>query len=278
MLSVLHFEEVRRVTRNREATPAPMTHVHEVSSEVLVDLWHDICGREDIRLESIRDRLNNVYDPYRNEGFLSSKILLCEGETERYALPIYFRAIGFDLDENGIALIDTGGVELLEYFYLLFTELGVPTYVIWDSDTPRELDEIDNIQDKNKIKSIYNNSRRNEHLADLLGVLTPSRDDGTVFWATETVSERGAVFPHTYEETMMTILPNSEKVKGEAKNLYGTDSKSLCARFYANTAVKRGRKEGNPRKYVPGIVMQVAERLAALTEPEKQSAVRGIRQ
>lgn len=277
MLSVLRFEEIRRVTRDREVEPAPVTCVHDVGNDVLVDVWCQICDKESIDLQSIRDRLDNVYDPYRNEGFLSSKILLCEGETERHALPIYFRAIGFDLDRHGVALVDAGGVDLLDYFYLLFTELGIPTYVIWDSDTPQGVDDIDVIQSKDEKRDIQGKSHRNKSLADLVGIPIPSREDGACFWSEETVCERGAVLPFAYKQTMMTTLSDSDEVKGKAKRLYGTDSKPLVARFYAKKAVSRGREEGDAGKYVPDFVEQVVSNPKSLQEPQKQSVIRGIR-
>jgi len=276
LLNVLYFDEVRVTRKDHAVKPAPITCVDEVSADVLLKLWRELTEIDKISIESVRDRLYSVYDPYRNEGFLSSKVLLCEGNTERFALPVYFRAIGFDLDEHGIALIDAGSVDLLDYFYLMFTEMGIPTYALWDSDTPDETD-ISEVEDAKKQKSLREKSKRNQYLAKLFGMTINPREDGCYFCTTDIIADRGAVFSKKYEHTIMSILPDSEEVKGQATNLYGTHSKPLAARYYAIAAVKRGRTEGDPGKYVPDFVKQMREKLETLGMPEKQSYKLSIR-
>jgi putative ATP-dependent endonuclease of OLD family len=277
MLDVLHFDEVRVIKRERDAKPAPVTCMDEVSADVLLEVWHRLTGIDKISIESVRARLHRIYDPYRNEGFLSSKVLLCEGDTERLALPIYFRAIGFDLDEHGVALIGAGSVDLLDYFYLMFTEMGIPTYVVWDSDTPDEVD-VSTITNKDRKQDILNKSKRNHDLGQLVGVTIEPRKDNCCFCTSETIADRGAVFPKKYEHTMMVTLPDSEEVKGQATRLYGSESKPLAARYYAIEAVGRGTAEGDPSKYVPAFVTQIKAKIEALSAPEKQSVILGIRQ
>lgn len=276
MLNVLHFDEVRVIRREREVQPAPVTCVDAVSAGVLLEVWHRLTGIDKIPIESIRARLYKAYDPYRNEGFLSSKVLLCEGDTERLALPIYFRALGFDLDEHGIALIAAGSVDLLDYFYLMFTEMGIPTYLIWDSDTPDESD-VSSVTNQTRRRDILGKSKRNHQLAQLVGAAIAAREDGCCFCTGETITDRAAVFPRKYEQSMMGTLSDSEAVKGQATRLYGSDSKPLMARYYAVEAVERGTAEGDPGKYVPDFVKQVKSRLEILGVPEKQSVILGIR-
>lgn len=276
MLDVLNFHEVRVVRRDRSRRPAPATCVDEVSADVLAEVWRRLTGHPEIRVESVRARMHNVYDPYRNEGFLSSKVLLCEGATERLALPIYFRAIGYDLDEHGVAIIDVGSVDLLDCFYLMFTELGIQTYALWDGDLPNEQD-VSQVGDKQRRQAIKDKSDRNRDLCQLLGVPMEPRSDGCYFCAAELVADRAAVMPRAFEHTLMSTLPNSEEVKGEATRLYGSDSKPLAARYYAIRSVERGNAEGEPGKYVPDFVKRVAERLKVLPAPKKQSVILGIR-
>ena len=159
----------------------------------------------------------------------------------------------------------------------MFTELGIPTYAVWDSDTPDEKD-VSQVASDDRGKDIRSKSRRNYNLSQLTRVPIAPRTDECYFCTSAIIAECGAVFPKKYEDTMMVTLSDSEEVKSQATRLYGSGSKPLAARHYAIEAVERGKSEGDPSKYVPGFVKQVAEKLRTLGTPEKQSVVLGIRE
>jgi predicted ATPase len=269
LLDVSSFQEIR-VFRKGTSSKPPKTVVHEVSEETLLAVWHKQSGRDDIKLESVRERLRHVYDPYRNEGFLAKKVLLCEGPTERYALPIYFDALDYNLDRNGISIIDAGSVDLLEYFHILFSELGIPTFVLWDGDKPG-VEDIRKLQG-DPAKDANKKSKRNLYLATLLGLTPPKRSDGACFWETDQCADRCAAFARKYENSVMTMLADSDAVKGDATSLFGNDSKPLAARYYAIQAVARGQAEGDSKKFVPQIAKEILTRLPNLTPAEKLSS------
>jgi predicted ATP-dependent endonuclease of OLD family len=268
LLDVSAFQEIR-VLRKDPGSKPPKTIVHEVSEKTLLAVWHKQSGRNNIKLESVREHLRNVYDPYRNEGFLAKKVLLCEGPTERYGLPIYFDALGFNLDTNGVSIIDAGSVSLLDYFQILFTELGIPTFVLWDGDRPSAVDITKLTGDA--ATDAKDKSARNIYLASLLGLPPIKRADGACFWDADQCGEKCAVLSRKYEHSAMMLLPDSDKVKGAATKLFGSDSKPMSARFYAIQAVARGQVEGDAKKYVPQIVKEMATRLPALAAAEKIS-------
>ena len=269
LLDVSAFQEIRVLRKDAGGKP-PKTVVHEVSEKTLLAVWHKQAGRDDIKLDSVREHLRNVYDPYRNEGFLAKKVLLCEGPTERYALPIYFDALGYNLDTNGVSVIDAGSVSLLEYFQILFSELGIPTFVLWDGDKPAAADITKLTGDA--AKDAKNKSGRNAYLATLLGLPPAKRADGACFWDADQCGERCAVLSRGYEQSAMTVLPDTEQVKGAATRLFGTHSKPLNARYYAIQAVARGQAEGDVKKYVPQIAKDISGRLPALTPAAKISS------
>jgi len=269
LLDVSAFQEIR-VLRKDAASKPPKTIVHEISEETLLAVWHKQSGRNDIKLESVRERLRNVYDPYRNEGFLAKKVILCEGPTERCALPIYFEALGYNIDTNGISIIDAGSVDLLDCFYILFTELGIPTFVLWDGDKPVAADISTLVGEA--AEDARGKSKRNAGLATLLGLPPAVRADAACFWDTDQCADRCAVLAQKYEHSAMTMLPDTDKVKGAARKLFGSDSKPMAARFYALQAVARGQTEGDGKKYVPEIVKDICGRLPALTPATKLSS------
>lgn len=272
-VDVEQFQEIRVFRKQREHVP-PRTGVEQVSEYVLLKMWEKITGKTGITLQSVREHLRNAYDPFRNEGFLSKGVLLCEGPTERAAIPLYLNALGYDLDQNGISAIDAGSVDLLDYFYILLTELGIPAYVIWDGDKPVAPDIstlAGDAKDKAKKKS-----DRNKYLADLLGVPLPQESAGYYFWDTDQVTSSAAVLSRKYEDSAMTILPNSAEVKGEATRLFGSDSKPMAARYYAQRAVERGEQEGDIHKYIPKFVRDMRQQLPSLESPPKLSIKLGV--
>jgi len=273
-IDVEHFREIR-LFRRASIQKVPRSRVDYVSEDILLGVWHKISGREDIKIESVRERLRNVYNPHRNEGFLARMVILCEGPTERGTFPLYFAALGFDLDEHGIAVVDVGSVDLLSYFYLLFVEFGIPVFVVWDGDRP-ESNDLLSLGDEDR-KTAEKKSKRNAYLAKLCGVTLPMRGDGTYFTDSDMVWDRCAMFVAQYESSSMTLLPKSEQVKANAKALYGTDSKPIIARYYARHAIAVGKKQGNIAKYIPSIFKDMKEKLLRLQPASKQSDVLRLR-
>ena len=84
--------------------------------------------------ESIRELYANAYHPMRSEGFFAKRIILVEGATEQYALPIYAEALKHPLDHLGISVVDCGGKGPMDRLYRIFNELGIPCYLLFDYD------------------------------------------------------------------------------------------------------------------------------------------------
>ena len=272
-LDVEQFQEIRVFRKQRNHKP-PRTSVDHISEQVLLKIWEKLTNKTGIALHSVREHLKNVYDPFRNEGFLSKVVVVCEGPTERAALPLYMKALGYDLDQNGVSVIDAGSVDLLDYFYILLTELGIPTYVLWDGDKPNVADLTTLIGEPKK--DAQQKSTRNKYLADLLGVPLPQPQAGHYFWDADQVTASAAVLAKKYEDSAMTVLPDSPQIKGEATKLFGSDSKPMTARYYAQKAIQRGVEEGDAGKYVPKFLKDIRQVLPAMKTCPKMSVKLGI--
>ena len=83
---------------------------------------------------SMREYYSHAYNPHRNEGFFAKRILLVEGDTEEYALPIYAEALGLPLDMLGVSIVQCGGKGAMDRLYRIFNELGIPCYLLFDYD------------------------------------------------------------------------------------------------------------------------------------------------
>jgi putative ATP-dependent endonuclease of OLD family len=84
--------------------------------------------------ESLRPRLQAVMTPWINEGFFADTALLVEGEDDRAALFGGAQLRGVNLDSVGVSVIPCGGKNSLDRPAVIFGQLGIRTYLVWDSD------------------------------------------------------------------------------------------------------------------------------------------------
>jgi putative ATP-dependent endonuclease of OLD family len=79
-------------------------------------------------------RLQAILTPWMSEGFFADVVVLVEGEDDRAALVGVAKALNFDLDSLGISVIPCGGKTTLDRPFAIFSDLGIPTFVVWDGD------------------------------------------------------------------------------------------------------------------------------------------------
>jgi hypothetical protein len=83
---------------------------------------------------TLRPRLRAIMTPWMNEGFFADAVVLVEGEDDRAAVLAMAQHMDHDLEAEGISVIPCMGKCNLDRPYLIFTGLGIPTFVLWDSD------------------------------------------------------------------------------------------------------------------------------------------------
>lgn len=89
-------------------------------------------------------RLQTLMTPWTNEGFFADVVALVEGEDDRVAIVGVAKALGYDFDALDIAVIPCMGKPNLHKAAIIFRNLAIPTYVVWDSDMGGENDEVKN--------------------------------------------------------------------------------------------------------------------------------------
>lgn len=95
------------------------------------------------------------FDPERNEMFFADKIILCEGDTEKYSLPILFEKLGLNIIEQRISIVECGsknGIPLFQkvlnkfnesehkFDYCVFYDLDIPARKFKDASHKQELE------------------------------------------------------------------------------------------------------------------------------------------
>lgn len=68
------------------------------------------------------------------EGFFANGIVLVEGRSDKSALHACARLLGLDFESAGVAVLSAEGKGNLDKPYAIFTELGIPTFMLWDCD------------------------------------------------------------------------------------------------------------------------------------------------
>jgi len=69
-----------------------------------------------------------------NEAFFAKKIILVEGESESLILPYFFKLLGYDYVADNVSIVRCGGKSEIDRFYRLYSEFGIPCYIIFDGD------------------------------------------------------------------------------------------------------------------------------------------------
>jgi hypothetical protein len=163
----------------------------------------------------MRDLYSNAYNPRRNEGFFASKIILVEGVTEEYSLPIYADALeDCAFDPHGISVVECGGKGAMDRLFRVFNELHIPCYLLFDYDSGNT-DK--NITDKSK---------------ELLALVGEKLDAPQSLLVADGV----ACFPKKWEVDLAGEIPDSDHLVAEARREMGLSDdsgKPLIARYVA---------------------------------------------
>ena len=129
------FDKIRVLGKERRVADLPQeTRVKAVSMDKIAKALEEATGspKGSYTASSLRARLTNLMTPWVNEGFFANVVVLVEGESDQCAILEVARQIGFDFEKAGISVIPIRGKDSLPNPYLIFTELGIPTYVVFD--------------------------------------------------------------------------------------------------------------------------------------------------
>jgi|SRR5690554_956462 len=156
-------------------------------------------------------------------GFFANKVILVEGPTEEFALPILLESVGLDTLEKGIAIISVNGKGNLSKWWRFFTCYQIPTFVCFDNDATN--DDNGNKR-KDALKAI---GIPEEELGNLLSI-----DN----W---NINDNFCVFGIDYEVTMRHSFSDYTTFETEERERLST-SKPILAREVAKRIVGIDRK------------------------------------
>jgi putative ATP-dependent endonuclease of the OLD family len=245
LVDVAYFDEIIRVERRNETVDDKNTVVSAVAQLPMYRMIADLESRfpnlkGKVTAESMRDLYSHAYNPRRSEGFFASKIILVEGLTEEYSLPVYADAIpdcSFDL--RGISVVECGGKGPMDRLYRIFNELRIPCYMLFDYDRG------------NGDNQIIEKSKELLAFADL----ETDAPQGVL------IGDRVACFEETWEKGLKPEVQDWETLAIEAKKELGLTShsgKPLIARCIARRLTER------PEPLVPPTIKAIIEKALAV--------------
>ena len=136
------YKTLRRIGESNEViytTHSP--HFVAVPDYHQIMLVRKQTGKTNVTISTLptdrarREKLIKELDPERNELFFATRLLIVEGDTEKLAFPEYSKALAIDLDQCGATIIEVGGKRNLMEFAKIAISFGIPTGVLYDSDS-----------------------------------------------------------------------------------------------------------------------------------------------
>jgi energy-coupling factor transporter ATP-binding protein EcfA2 len=246
LVDVAYFDEIIRLESRVEKLDGKKVTQSEAWQLPMAKMIEDLevrCPRlkGKVTPESLRDRYSHAYNPRRNEGFFASKIILVEGLTEEYSLPIYADAVAdCAFDPQNISVVECGGKGAMDRLFRIFNELHIPCYLLLDFDSGNT--------DKNIIE------KSKELLA--LGGEPPNEPKALL------VADGVACFQKKWETDLRGELPDVDALTAAARNELGLSDdtgKPLIARYIARKLTSK------TPPVVPASLQQIIQKGAAVT-------------
>ena len=131
------FDQIRVLRKVLQGDGRPKTtQLKKADMEsVASELW-DASDRqgEIFTADTLRPRLQSIMTPLMGEGFFADVVVLVEGEDDRAAILGHARSKECDFDGLGIAVIPCSGKSSIDRPLLIFRQLAISMYVVWDGD------------------------------------------------------------------------------------------------------------------------------------------------
>lgn len=128
-------------------------HIARIVRKAIVD---GSCQNSvsEVSLQQCNEHLAGIFDPPRLpmsyeafvaklhiftrevcEGFFAQKVVLVEGVTDKAVLEALYRDKGRDVHQEAISIISVEGKTKMDKPFLIFSKLGIPTYLVFDNDS-----------------------------------------------------------------------------------------------------------------------------------------------
>lgn len=242
-IDISHFDQICIMRREKKEESYESYPTQLLMSAIAEDLK----SRKgvDATEEGIREQYSHVFNPMINEGFFADKVVIVEGPSEQYALPIYADALGYDLDRNNISVVHSDGKGQMDRLLRVFDGFKIPTYLWFDGDKNNE-------KKADRDKTL--------ELLELLGEPIEKIED-----VKTKVSDRYAILEYDLEETLKDELVDYEDLVQEAVKTLGPIGKPLKSRFIANRLKRRVDDGESSGEVLPKTIIKIVKKIQELS-------------
>jgi len=234
-VNIKYFDQICVIRRQKkentfESVPTQLT---------IATMIEDLRARKEKQAteKGIRELYSHAFNPMINEGFFSDKVVIVEGPSEQYSLPIYANALKLDMDRENISVVHSDGKGQMDRILRIFNGFKIPTYLMFDGDK--------NNDDKEILK-------KSKELLELMN--NPIKDIQTL---TTKVSDNYTVLEFTFEDTLKTEIEDYEKYLKEAGETLGPTGKPLKHRYIANKFKERVDKGEQAEGILPKTIVSI---------------------
>lgn len=219
LLDIVHFDEIVRLERSEGEDGARSVCRQIFPDDLVSDIEKRIPKlKGSVSSESIRQHYYNAYHQNKSEGFFAQKVILVEGATESYCLPVFFEYASFNLDYHNISVIECGGKGQMDRLYRVFNELGIACYIVFDYDQ----------------NSTESSSRKtSKGILELLGCEGDFEEEVLV-------AKNVCAFRIAWEQYMEDRIPDYNAYRQKAQEALGKVGKPLEARYITHMHFKNG--------------------------------------
>jgi putative ATP-dependent endonuclease of OLD family len=157
---------------------------------------------------ALQPRLH-ILGPELSEGFFADGIVLVEGPSDRAALMAAANQLGVDFEESGIAIVAAGGKNNIDRPYLIYRELKIEVYLVWDCDCRKGEGAAANLR---ILRSIHPND---DHR--VAPTTTQISDDFACFQDDLETELKNSLTAEVYDQALSEVCETHEAVRDDAK-------------------------------------------------------------
>ncbi|MCD6317687.1 AAA family ATPase [Candidatus Aerophobetes bacterium] len=239
-VDISHFDEIC-IMRREKKQGSYESYPTQLSMSAMIE---DLKARKgvDATEEGMRELYSHAFNSMINEGFFADKVVIVEGPSEQYALPIYADALGYDLDRNNISVVHSDGKGQMDRLLRVFNGFKIPTYLWFDGDKNKEAEDI---------------RKKTLELLELLG--DPVENIETK------VSDTYTVLEYNLERTLKDEIDDYETLVQDARETLGPIGKPLKHRFIANRLKQRVDDGESAEEVLPKTIIKIVKKIEKLS-------------
>ncbi len=242
-VDVARFDEIC-ILRREKIGDDWHSYPTQLSITTLID---DLKARKGVdgTEEGIREHYSHAFNPMINEGFFADKVVIVEGPSEQYSLPIYAIAMGYNLDRANVSVVHLDGKGQMDRLKRIFDGFTIPTYLWFDGDKSSDKE---NVKDKTL------------ELLSMLGETVTKIED-----VRTKVSDNFAILEFNLEETLKSEIDEYASLIDEAATIIGPSGKPLKHRFIAKKLHQRIQNGESVDDILPATIMAIVHKIKNLS-------------